>query len=107
MITSGLPLPRRFAPSQRSSATFHSRCVGKFRVSRRFRMQLPEAFDFRHRQIVAAHVQPGVKEHAAVPGGENEDIAIDPARLVRIISQRMTKKHRADFSATKWKPEMP
>jgi hypothetical protein len=42
-----------------------------------------------------------------VPGGENEDIAIDPARLVRIISQRMTKKHRPDFRATEWKPEVP
>jgi hypothetical protein len=63
-------------------------------------MQLPEPFDFRHRQIVPAHVQPGIEEHAAVPCGQDEDVAIDPTRLVRIISQRMTKKHRADFSAT-------
>ena len=81
--------------------------MAEFRVARRFGVQLPEAFDFRHRQIVAAHVQPGVKEHAAVAGGEHEAIAIDPTRLVRIISQRMTKKHRADFRATERKPEMP
>ena len=54
-------------------------------------MQLPETFDFRHRQIVAAHVQPGIKEHAAVPAGENEDVAIDPARLVRIVPECVAK----------------
>ena len=95
------------ALTKRSGGAFHSGRLAKFGVSRRFGVQLPEAFDFRHRQIVAAHVQPGVKEHAAVTGREHEDIAIDPAWLVRIISQRMTKKHRADFRATEWKPEMP
>src|SRR6266516_973307 len=90
-----------------AGGALYSRRVAKFGMSRGFRMQLPEAFDFRHRQIVAAHVQPGIKEHAAVPGGEDQDIAIDPAWLIRIISQRMTKKHRADFRAAEWQPEMP
>ena len=95
------------ALTERTGGAFHAGCLDKFGMSRRFGMQLPETFDFRHRQIVAAHVQPGVKEHAAVPSGENEDIAIDPARLIRVISQRMTKKHRADFRAAERKPEMP
>src|SRR5437667_67340 len=92
MMNCGFPLSRRLA---------------KFGMSRRFRMQLPEAFDFRHRQIVAAHVQPGVEEHAAVPGGENEDIAIDPTRLVGIVSERVPKKHRADLRAAERKAKMP
>jgi len=46
---------------------FHTRSMAKFRVARRLGMQLPESFYFRHRQVVTAHVQPGVKEHAAVP----------------------------------------
>ena len=70
-------------------------------------MQLPEAFDLRHRQIVAAHMQPGVKEHAAVPGRENEIIAADPARLVGIVFERVTVKDRAHFRATQRQPEMP
>src|SRR6266516_3381643 len=89
-----------------AGGALYSRRVAKFGMSRGFGMQLPETFDFRHRQIVAAHVQPGVKKHAAVPGGEHEDIAIDPAGLLRIISQRITKKHRADFRATERKSEM-
>src|ERR1035441_10338179 len=56
-------------------------------------MQLPEAFDFFHRQIVAAQVQPGVKEHAAMPGRENEVIAPDPTRLVRVMLQGVAVKH--------------
>src|SRR5213078_3604638 len=43
---------------KRSRGAFHSGRVAKFRVSRRFGMQLPEPFDFRHRQIIAAYVQP-------------------------------------------------
>src|SRR6266508_1835657 len=73
------------ALTERSRSAFHSGRIAKFRMSRRFRMQLPETFDFRHRQIVTAHVQPGVEKHAAVTAGEDEAIAIDPTRLVRIV----------------------
>src|ERR1051325_7633858 len=69
------------ALAERPGRAFDTGCLEKFRVPRSFGMQLPETFDLRHRQIVAAQVKPSVKEHAAVPGGENEVIAIDPARL--------------------------
>src|SRR4029077_11141322 len=95
------------ALTERSGGAFYSGRLAKCGMSGGFRRRLPETFECRHRQIVAAHVQPRVKEHAAVPGGEHEDIAIDPTRLVRIISERMTKKHRADLSATERKPQMP
>src|SRR5205807_8590148 len=35
---------------------FHARRISKFRMARRPGMQLPEAFNLRHWQIVAAHV---------------------------------------------------
>src|SRR5262249_18187026 len=95
-----------YALAERPGGAFHSRCVAKFRMSRRFRMKLPESFDFRHRQIVAAHMQPSKKEHAAMPRGEHEDIAIDPARLVWIVSERMPEKHGANFRAAQWKAKM-
>ena len=94
------------ALTERSSGAFHSGRVAKFGVSRRFGMRLPEPFHFGHRQIVPADVQPCVKKHAAVPGGENENVAIDPTRLVWIVSERVPKKHGADFRATEWKPKM-
>ena len=61
--------------------------------------KLPETLDLRHRQIVTAQVEPGVKEHAAVTGGENEVIAIDPARLVGIMAQSVAVKDCAHFRA--------
>ena len=73
------------ALTERARCAFHPRRFAKFRVPRCFGMQLAETFDLRHRQIVTAHVQPRVQEHAAVPGGEDEDIAIDPARFVWIV----------------------
>src|SRR6267378_6261113 len=42
------------ALSKWSSRAFHTGCFAKFRMSWRFRVQLPEAFDLRHRQIVTA-----------------------------------------------------
>ena len=70
-------------------------------------MQLSEPFDFRHRQVIAAHVQPCIKEHAAVATRKDEDVAIDPARLIRIVFQRIAKEHRAHFRAAQWKSKMP
>src|SRR5256885_1132687 len=79
--------PHRVANAlpERSGRAFYSWRFKKLRVTRCFRMQLPEAFDLRHRQIVTAQVEPGVKKHAAMPGRENEVIAPDPARLVGIV----------------------
>ena len=95
------------ALTERPGRAFDSGRFEKFRMARRLGMQLPEAFDLRHRQIVAAHVQPRVKEHAAVSGREDEDIAIDPARLVRIVFQRVPKEDCAHFRAAKRQPKMP
>ena len=79
---------------------FHARRLSKFRMARRSGMQLPETFDLRHWQIVAAHVQPSVKKHRPVTGREHEIIAADPARFFGIMFERVTIKDRADFRAS-------
>src|SRR5438477_1149986 len=86
---------------------FHSWRLAKFRMARRLGMQLPEPFDLRHRQVVTAHVQPGVKEHAAVPAREDEDVAIDPARLLRVVFQPVAEEDRSDLRAAERQPKMP
>src|SRR5712691_4321790 len=75
-------------------------------MTRRFGAQLPETFDFRHRQIVSAQMEPDVKKHAAVTGGEDEIITTDPARFVGVMFQRVTVKYSAHFGAAERKPEM-
>src|ERR1700737_4387915 len=72
------PLP------ERTGCAFHPRRFTKFRMSWSFRMQLPEPFDFRHRQIVAAQMEPGVKKHTAVTGRKNKVVTINPTRLIGI-----------------------
>ena len=94
------PLP------ERPGGAFHAGRFTKLRMPRRLGMQLAEPFDLRHRQIVTAHVQPRVKEHAAVAGREDEVIAIDPARFVRIVFQGVGVEHRAHFGATERKTKM-
>src|SRR5262249_33731353 len=75
-------------------------------MSRRLAVQLPETFDFRHRQIVAAQVQPGVEEHTAVAGGEHKIIAIDPTWFVGVMAEGVTLKDGAHLRATQWQAEM-
>src|SRR4029077_5706569 len=69
-------------------------------------MELAEAFNFRHWQVVTAHMQPGVKKHAAMPGRQHKVIAANPTWLVRIMFERVTIEHRAHFGATEREPEV-
>src|ERR1700719_1280177 len=70
-------------------------------------MKLAEAFNFRHWQVVPAHMQPGVKKHAAMPGRQHKVIAANPTWLVRIMFECVTIEHRAYFRTTEREPEMP
>src|SRR3982074_315435 len=89
-----------------AGGAFHARRFKKFGMPRRFGMQLPAAFDFLHRQVVAAEMEPGVEEHAAMPCGENEIIATNPARLVRVMFESVAVKDGAHFGAAKRKSEV-
>ena len=91
---------------ERAGGAFNARRFKKFRVARRLAVQLTEAFDFLHRQIVSAQMQPRVKEHAAVAGGENKVIAPDPTRLFRIVFERVTVEDRAHLRAAQRKTEV-
>src|SRR5207253_9200711 len=53
------------ALSKWSSRAFHTGCFAKFRMSSRFRVQFPQAFDLRHWQIVTADVHLVRYQHAA------------------------------------------
>ena len=42
-----------------------------------------------------------------MPGGENEVVPTDPARLVGIIFQRVTVEHRAHLGTSERQSEVP
>src|SRR5688500_8108129 len=64
----------RHSLPERTGGAFHARRFKELRVARRLAVQLPEALDLVHRQVVATKVQPAVKKHAAVSGREDEVI---------------------------------
>ena len=57
-------------------------------------------------KIVAAQVQPRVEEHAAVARREDEAVAVEPARFVRIVLEGVAVKHGADFRAAERQAEV-
>jgi hypothetical protein len=66
-------------------------------VSRRDAVQRAETGDVLDGQRVARKVQPAVKEHAAVAGGKDEAVAVEPLGFVGVVAQGMTVEHGANF----------
>src|SRR5437660_12154247 len=94
------------ALSQRTSRALDAGRVAKFRMPRRFGMQLAKILNVLDRNVVAAQVQPGIQKHAAVSGGKNEIVAINPARLFRIVPEQITVEHGPDLGASEGEAEM-
>jgi hypothetical protein len=75
-------------------------------VARSGAIERAEFFQLLDRQVVAAQVQPGIEEHAAVAGREDEAVPVDPARAVRIVDQRVAVKDGADLGAAERQAQM-
>ena len=50
-------------------------------------VELAEALEFFHRQLVAAEVEQGVEQHRAVAVGEHEAVTVGPGRVRRVVLQ--------------------
>ena len=85
------------ALSERTGRGLDSDGLSELGVTRGLAVQLAEVFDLLHRQIVAREVEPAVEEHAAMAGGKDEAVAIEPLRLRGIVAEGAAKQHRADF----------
>jgi hypothetical protein len=66
-------------------------------MARSFAVQLAEVFDFLEWKIEAGKMKPSVQEHAPVPGGKNETVAIDPFGIRWIDLQVLPKEDGPDF----------
>jgi hypothetical protein len=80
--------------------------IADFRVSRRLRVQLAEAAQLLHRQVVAGEVQECVLQHGAVPVGEHEAVAIGPRRVRRVVAQVVPPEHLRDLRHAHRHPRM-
>ena len=69
-------------------------------------VELTELLHLIQAEIKARKVEPGVKEHAAVAGGEDEAVSVDPARIGRIDLQGLTEKDGTDVGRTEGEAEV-
>jgi hypothetical protein len=66
--------------TQRPGSGFHAGGHTVFGVTRRFGMQLTEALQLLHRQVVAGEVQKRIQKQRSVAVGEHEAVAVRPLR---------------------------
>lgn len=78
----------------------------KFRVAGRDGMQLAEIFYLLQGHVITGQVEPRIKEYGAVPGTENEAVAIDPAGFRGVEHQAFTKENGPNFGCPQREAEM-
>jgi len=61
--------------------------VAKLGMSRRLALPLPELLQIIESEVVASEVENTVQQHRRVSGGQDETIAIEPARIRGIVAQ--------------------
>ena len=59
----------------------------------RARAELAEALELLERQVVAGEVEERVQEHARVPRGEHEPVAVEPVGVGRRVAQEAGPQH--------------
>ena len=93
--------------SERASRAFHTGRFKELRVAGCLAVQLPEALDLVHGEVVPAQMQPGVKEHTAVTRRENEVVPSNPARFLRVMFERVAVQHCPHLRTSQRKTEVP
>jgi len=78
----------------------------ELRMARCDTVQRAELAHLLERHVVAAEVQPSVQEHRAMAGGEDEAVAVDPLRTLRVVHQGVAEKHGADLSRPERQPKV-
>ena len=72
--------------TERTGGRLDARCFMKLRMPRRDRVQGAEIFHIVARHRVAGKMQPTVEEHRAMAGREDEAVAVQPLRRVRVVA---------------------
>ena len=67
-----------------------------FRVSRRLALPLAEALQLFHWQVVSGQREEAVQEHGRVARGEHESVAVGPARVGGIVTQKASPERVGD-----------
>jgi hypothetical protein len=69
-------------------------------------VELTELLELVERKIKAGQMEPRIKEHASVTGGEDEAVAVDPAGVGRIDLESLTKEDGPDVGGSERETKM-
>jgi hypothetical protein len=87
----GQPLP------ERAGRRFDAGSVANLGVARSPRAELAELLQVVEREVVAAEMQQGVKQHRAVSVREDEAVTVGPAGIGRVMAQVAAPEYFRDF----------
>mmetsp|Transcript_31839 Transcript_31839/g.67832 ORF Transcript_31839/g.67832 Transcript_31839/m.67832 type:complete len:518 (+) Transcript_31839:724-2277(+) len=93
--------------SQGTSGALNSRGgvlrVGEFRVAGSLGVVLTEVLQLLNGEVEPSKVQPGIKEHGSVAGGEDEAVTVHPLGILRVVLHLGSVENGSNFSASKRK----
>ena len=95
------------ALAQRAGGAFHTGAAAEFRVAGSVGALGAESLHIVHADAEACEVQPAVKEHGAVAAGQDEAVAIEPARLGGVHVEQVTIENSANFSTAQGQTHVP
>ena len=92
--------------AERASGGLDTGGLVELGVAGGLRVELAEILQLLKREVVAAEMQPRVEEHRAVAGGEDKAITVEPARLRRVVHERVTVEDGTELGGAERQPEM-
>src|ERR1700738_1721570 len=78
-----------------------------FRMARSFRSPLAKVFDVVQRKIISGEIKQRVKQHAAVPRGEQEAITVFPLRIPWVIAHELCPQYISHRRCAQGQAGMP
>jgi len=81
------------ALAQRTGGRFHARRVAVLRMPGRAALPLTELLEILERKVIAGQEQQRVEQHRCMARRQNEAIAVEPARILRVVPQMTRPQH--------------
>ena len=92
--------------AERAGGGFDADGLAELGVTRGLGVELAEVLHFLEREVEAGEVDPGVDEHRAVAGGQDEAVAVDPGGRGGVVAEEVAVEHGADLGGAEGQAEV-
>ncbi len=92
--------PHGQALAQRPGGHFDPRGMAELGMARGAAAPLPEILDVVHGDLIAEEMQQAVKQHRAVPGREDEPVAVGPLRILGVELKEIVPESEGQVGGT-------